>query len=241
MKKYRALLLGDIRQLLTDPMLMSSLVGPLMLIIIARLGFPILSDWLVQDYDFLLDEYISFAAVFLLIVIPMLPGSMSGLLMLDERDENMVTYFGVTPLARAGYFRYRLLLPSLLTFLLSVLFILLSGITEIQPENIYTVILLVLEAPILALFLTAFAANKVEGLALSKASGLLFVGPVTAYFVPEPWTYLAVWVPTYWPAQSYLTGIAGHSLASVGWFVIGLVFHVVLLTKLFHVFLRRTD
>lgn len=241
MKKYRALLFNDTRQIFTDPMLMASVVGPLVLLLIARYLFPLLDDWLEHRYGFQLSGYVPFAAAFLLIVIPLLPGSMAGLLMLDERDENMIAYYGVTPLSRDGYFRYRLFLPSLLTLFMSGLFILFSGIAEARLESSLTVVLLVLEAPLLALFLTSFASNKVEGLALSKASGLLFAGPIAAYFVPEPWTYLGVWIPTFWPAQSYLSGIAGQTAPSIGWFAGGLAFHTLLLALLLRVFFRRID
>lgn len=241
MKKYRALWMNDLRHIRFDPMLMASMIGPLALTLIARYAFPPLSDWLEQVYGFRLSAYTAFIAAFLLIAIPLLPGTMAGLLMLDERDENMVVYFGVTPLARGGYFRYRLFLPSSLTFLFTGLFMPLSGVSGMRPESMYTVVILLLEAPLFALFLAAFASNKVEGLALSKASGLMFAGPVVAYFVPEPWTYLGVWIPTYWPAQSYLSGGESLPLASIGWFLGGVAYHVILLIWLLRRFTGRID
>ncbi|MEK3884008.1 hypothetical protein [Paenibacillus sp. PL2-23] len=241
MKKYRMLLMNDVRNMVTDPMLMASLIGPLVLLFIVKYGFPPLDDWLDQRYGFQLSAYAAFIASFLLTVIPLLLGSMAGLLMLDDRDENMIAYFGVTPLARNGYFRYRLFLPSLLTLLMCGLFILFSGIADAGADSSYGIVLLMLEAPLLALFLTAFASNKVEGLALSKASGILFLGPVAAYFVPEPWTYVGLWIPSYWPAQSYLASMSGFPAASFGWFAGGLILHAILLAGLLQVFLRRID
>ncbi|MNR30567.1 hypothetical protein D3C85_1480320 [compost metagenome] len=96
MNKYRALLLNDTRQIMTDPMLMASLFGPLLLLVMARFCFPLLSGWLERHYQFDLSMYTDFSAAFLLIIIPLLPGSMAGLLMLDERDENMIAYYAVT-------------------------------------------------------------------------------------------------------------------------------------------------
>lgn len=241
MKKYRALLRNDMQQIFTDPMLTASIIGPVALLFIAKFTFPPLDDWLADRYGFQLSEYSSFAASLLLMIIPLLPGAMAGLLMLDDRDENIITYYAVTPLGREGYFRYRLLLPCLLALLMSGLFILFSGLAEARPESMLTVVLLMLEAPLLALFLTSFASNKVEGLALSKASGVLYAGPIAAYFIPEPWTYLGAVIPSYWTAQSYLTGISGQTAASIGWFAGGLAFHALLLAWLLRVFLGRID
>ncbi|MBB3114742.1 fluoroquinolone transport system permease protein [Paenibacillus phyllosphaerae] len=241
MNKYRALLVTDTRQIMTDPMLMASLFGPLLLLAIARFFFPLLSDWFERQYQFVLTEYTDFFAAFLLLFIPLLPGSMVGLLMLDERDENMIAYYAVTPLSRVGYFRYRLFLPCLLTLLLSSAFILYSGITHLQIESLYIVALLVLEAPMIALFLVSFASNKVEGLAMTKASGLLFAGPIVAFFVPEPWTYAGAWIPTFWTTQSYLAGIAENSWHAFGWFIGGGIFQTAIIGRLLRSYLKRSD
>lgn len=239
--KIQAFLRNDARQIRTDPMLLASLFGPLALIMIVRFVFPWLSDWLQGQYGFILMNYDDFAVVFLILTICLLPGTLAGLLILDERDENMIAYYAITPFTRKGYFLYRLFLPSVLTVSLGLLFILLSGIAMIRLESIYTIILLTLEAPCLALFLATFAANKVEGLALSKISGLLFAGPIIAAFTPMPWQYLAVWIPSYWPAKVYLLGVADEPLAALGAFSIGLIYHILLLKVMFHHFLKRID
>ncbi|MGO4347686.1 hypothetical protein AB4Z45_19555 [Paenibacillus sp. MCAF9] len=239
--KIKAFMKNDARQIRMDPMLMASLFGPLAIIVVARYVFPPLSDWIQEQYGFLLMDYSNFAVTFLMLVIPLLPGTMAGLLMLDERDENMIAYYAITPFTRKGYFLYRLLLPCALAISLASLFILLSGMAKIQIESLYTIVLLTLEAPCLALFLATFASNKVEGLALSKISGLLFAGPIIAAFTPLPWQYLGAWIPSYWPAKSYLLGIAGEPSAALGVFGIGLAYHLILLITMFHSFLKRID
>lgn len=239
--KYRALLSNDLRQLINDPMLMASILGPLSLLFISRYGLPPIASWTERVIHFPLSEYSSFIAIFLLNTIPILIGSLAGLLMLDERDENMISYFGVTPLSRAGYLRYRLLLPSLLSAIMVGLYVLLSGIVEVGVGAGFSIILLMLEAPLIALFLAAYASNKVEGLALSKAASLLFIGPALAYWVPEPWKHVGVMIPAYWPAQSYLSGLSGFSEASLGWFAGGVVVHLLLLAALLRQFLKRVE
>ena len=239
--KYRALLANDGKQMMKDPMLMTSLVGPLAVIAFARFVFPPLAAWVEERYAFDLTDYTGFAVSFLLTTVPLLPGTMAGLLMLDELDETMVAYYGVTPLTRKGYYSYRLFLPSLLAVLLTGLFFLLSGMAEIRMESGYALLLFALEAPWIALFLAAIAANKVEGLALSKLCGLLFAGPVVVSFVPEPWQYLGIVIPTYWPAKSYMLGVSNEPVLSAITFIAGFLYHIALLKLAVRAFLKRMD
>lgn len=238
--KYRALLVNDLRQIRTDPVLMASILGPVLLIAISRYALPPLFDWIEKIYSLSLSEHNAFVSLFLLAVIPILIGSLTGLLMLDDRDENMMAYLAVTPLARVGYIRYRLLFPSLLTLLMGSLYILMSGMEQVRPEAFYSVVVFLLEAPLIAMVLIVFASNKVEGLALTKATGLLFAGPVAAYVVPDPWTYVGALIPTYWPARIYMTGIA-DGVSSLGWFVGGLGIHIALLIALLGTWMKRTE
>jgi fluoroquinolone transport system permease protein len=56
-------------------------------------------------------------------------------------------------------------------------------------------------AALYALLLGAIAQNKVQGIALMKLSGLLFILPALSRYVPELWQLPLALVPTYWPAQ----------------------------------------
>jgi fluoroquinolone transport system permease protein len=66
-------------------------------------------------------------------------------------------------------------------------------------------------APAWALFLAAFAANKVQGFALMKAAGIVNWPPVIAWFVPAEVRRLFGLCPTYWPVEVYWELAAGRS------------------------------
>jgi fluoroquinolone transport system permease protein len=166
---------------------------------------------------------------------------MTGLLMLDERDENVISYYAVTPLMRRGYMVYRLVLPSVLCTLLSSLYLIASGLFSIQLDHIYILLLVAIEAPCFALFLASFAANKVEGLALSKIGGLFIAGPIVVYFVPTPWQIIGAWIPTYWPAKLFFAIEAASGYSVIAYFLVGLIFHLSLLSIMVRIFLKRTD
>lgn len=241
MKKYRMLFISDIRHTGLDPVLMVGIFAPLALLVVSRFGFPMIADWLTNGYAFDFYKYSSFAAIFLVMTFPMLTGMMTGLLMLDERDENVISYYAVTPLMRRGYMLYRLVLPSLLCTFLSSLFFIVSGLSSFQLEHIYILILLAFEAPCFALFLASFAANKVEGLALSKIGGLFIAGPIVAYFVPSPWQFIGAWIPTYWPAKLFFVIEASSGFIVLAYFMVGLLFHSSLLSIMIRIFIKRAD
>lgn len=58
-------------------------------------------------------------------------------------------------------------------------------------------------APLFALYLAAFAQNKVQGFALMKLSGIMLMLPVVAFFVQSPWELAFGVIPTYWMVKVY--------------------------------------
>ena len=58
-------------------------------------------------------------------------------------------------------------------------------------------------APLYALFVAAFAANKVQGFALLKAVGVLTWPPVLAWFVTSDWQLAFGLDPLYWPLKLF--------------------------------------
>lgn len=91
--------------------------------------------------------------------------------------------------------------------------------------------------PIYALLLAAFATNKVQGFALTKALGVLLVPPVLAYFVPAPWQWLFGLDPLYWPAKLLWLLHAGQASYWLYLFI-GLLYQFLLLIILLRRFNR---
>lgn len=241
MNKYKLLLVSDLRQTAMDPMLMACLLGPIALTLLARFGYPIAAEWCMTAFKLNISGHAAFAQAFLASTIPMLAGTLTGLRMLDERDEDVIRYFAVTPLTRRGYLTYRLLLPSIICFVLSASFLLLSGLLPFRLESLFALILFGLEAPWFALLLAAYSANKVEGLAFAKLGGLLIAGPVAASFLPGEWQWLASWIPSFWAAKPILLGAAGTDMEALITAVIGLFVHLLFLMVMLRTFIKRTD
>ncbi|OMG00878.1 hypothetical protein [Paenibacillus sp. FSL R7-0337] len=243
MFRYRTMLRHDSQHAVKDPMLLLITLGPFLLTLIVRYGLGPLSEWIASLSSFYLLSYSGFISAFLMLLVPQLAGIAAGLLILDERDEHLIGMYAVTPLMKSGYLAYRLILPTLIGIIMTAVFLLFSGVAQHEPVNIAVHLLLVLETPILAMFLATFAANKVEGLALSKIIGLTLLGAVFAYFVPAPWQLAAAVFPTYWPAKLYLEGIEGTpSVSKITLiFIVGLLFHLLLLQQMSKVFWKKIE
>jgi len=111
------------------------------------------------------------------------------------------------------------------------------GVVDYRVELLIPVLLLcALESPMMALFLAAFASNKVEGLAMTKAFGILFFAPVVGYFINSNWQYAAGIAPTYWVSKALLAGV-GNGGGYWAYVAAGAAVHILIIVLL----LRRFE
>jgi fluoroquinolone transport system permease protein len=240
MRKIITLSLGDLKNIRRDGILMLSLLGPLLLAPLLRFGLVPFTGLLQELTGLDLSLHYPFIMSFLALLTPMLLGIMAGFLILDERDANILTYFAITPLTKTGYFYYRILAPVVLGFGMTYLLIAFVGLTELNYLKLFPVILMAsLEAPMLALFLGSFAANKVEGLAYSKAMGITFMAPLAGYLVESKWHLLAGIFPPYWVTQAFLAagGGEGYAFYTLG----GLLVHALAIHALVRKFAAKAS
>jgi fluoroquinolone transport system permease protein len=193
----------DAKSVRRDPLLRWLIFYPLVVAVLIRYGAPILRAQLIARFEFDLHPYYSLLMSFVLLMTPMLAGTVVGFLLLDQRDDQTLIALQVTPLTINGYFAYRITVPTVLSFVVSMAMFPLAGLLRLTPFALIAVTLgSCLLAPIYALFLGAFASNKVQGFALSKAVGVLLAPPLVAYFIDSPWQILFGIDPLYWPAKS---------------------------------------
>jgi len=97
-------------------------------------------------------------------------------------------------------------------------------------------LLAALEAPMAVLFLVSFAANKVEGMALGKIFGMIYLGPFVAFFVKSDLQWIAGFLPPFWITKAF---VAADLNMPVYWLFIGigLIIHLLVLMLLLKRFL----
>jgi fluoroquinolone transport system permease protein len=202
MKTLRALSAADALSVSRDTLLRGMVIVPLGLAAAARWLFPPpvarIDPLLPFDLQTWYPRVMSYV---LLLLAPAICGMVVGFILLDQRDDDTFTALQVTPLPLNGYLAYRLAVPMLLSLVMTLIALPLSGFISFGPLALLAMALAAAPiAPLTALFLGAFAANKVQGFALQKALGVFMVAPLLGLVLPMPWQLLVWIVPTYWPA-----------------------------------------
>ena len=225
------LALADLRQANRDPMLEVLLYAPILILGLLRFGLPPLGETLLQYTGFDLTPHYPFVFSMVPMLMPLMVGMVVGFILLDERDEKILSAIAVTSLSRSTYLVYKTLLPLLYSSMLSFLSLHLAG-QSLFPLLLSApgVIVASLLAPCIAFFLAAYAENKVTGLVLAKGAGFLLLFPVIAYLLPAQWTYLMAPAPTFWLSLHFTALAEGSPLA---WPALGAGFLLLLVLLVF--------
>jgi len=195
-----------------DAFLPWMLALPPLLGLAVRLGLPPLGRWLEQRFGVIIADYHPLIGSFLSVVAPSVYGAVIGFLLLEQRDDGTLVALQVTPLTARGYAIWRLAGPMLVSVAMGLVVLRLAGLPG--PGLGGQVVAAAAAAPLApawALFLAAFAANKVQGFALMKAAGIVNWPPVIAWFVSADLRRLFGICPTYWPVEVYWELAAGRS------------------------------
>ncbi|MCD1293884.1 ABC transporter [Methanocella sp. CWC-04] len=234
-KIIRSFGLGDLLNVVRDPLLKWMIAMPFMIAILLRFLVPELTAWAAPMID--LVPYYPMIMAIVVVFVPAMYGVCIGFLLLDERDEGMLTALKVTPVSLSSYLVYRITAPMLLSFVSTLIAYPLAGLTGIDPLILIVVALVAsFEAPFFALVLACFAENKVQGFAIQKMMGSLLMIPMIAYLLDPKWEFVFYIIPTFWPVKAFWVGtINGPNF----WlYVLGaIVFHLILIGLL----LKRFD
>jgi fluoroquinolone transport system permease protein len=207
------ILRADLRNVVRDPVLVIVGLVPLLCAMLVRLGFETFARTASPWFDAHAWEN-AFAAGVLLTAT--LSGYIVGMLLLDERDEDILAAIAVTPLGKDGFLVYRTLVPVAWSAVVGLVAVEISGVGDVSTGRVAAFALVgALEAPMMALLLVAYAADKVQGLALFKAANLLYALPFGALFVGPPWRWLAAVVPQSWIVAALVLPVSGAGLVAL--------------------------
>lgn len=239
MQVVRALGPIDLKNVRRDSMLRWMIFLPIALAIAARWVMPVILNWVGDIFKVdLMPYYAPLMGYGLVVLTPFLAATVVGFLLLDQRDDGTLTALQVTPLSLNGYLLYRLTTPMMASIMATMIVIPLSGILTIGPLPLLLVAIGAAPlAPMIAIALAVIAQNKVQGFAVMKASGIILLPPMIAYFVQGSWHLLLALVPTYWPAMMLWTAVAGDPFFWFYW-AVGLAYQILLLAILVRRFNR---
>ncbi len=203
-----------------------------------RYGVPLVAEVLDDKLGFDLVPYYPLVMSFVGVTVAGLVGTVVGFLLLDQRDDQTLSALLVTPLSLIDYLAYRLAVPMIFGVALTAIMFPLAGLTDLSVAQVLVTSLTAAPlAPMYALFIGAFAANKVQGFALAKAVGILFIPVVVAWFLRSPWQEMMGLVPLYWPLKVFWLF---HEGAASAWAyaVVGVAYQTLLLWLLARRFAR---
>ncbi|UMZ73043.1 hypothetical protein [Natranaerofaba carboxydovora] len=234
------LIANDIKNITRDAILIMSILAPILFASAIRFVVPIIGELLREQYGFNLLEHYTFIIGFMIVLTPLMIGTLIGFLILDERDEDIITFYSVTPLLKSGYIYYRTFIPAVFNLVFTIILVYYTGVLEVSFLTLVPVVLMAsLAVPMMALFLGAFAGNKVEGLALSKGVGIMFFGPVIGYLVGSWWNILAGILPPYWVSMAFLSQVDKVGVAYLFYIVVGIGIHTFIIGLLYKKFKIR--
>jgi fluoroquinolone transport system permease protein len=185
----RQLLDADRKNIVRDPTYLFLLCAPLLIGLLLRLGIPFFFSFVKEKFGIELSPYREYIYAFFLQLPAYLAGMMVGMLLLEERDEGVLTAWAATPLGRGGYILYRIgfafAAAGAAEFIL--LFFIPPGDGAAGMEYVIQVLPLVIAysggAPLILLLFALFARDKVSGLAMAKLTGVVLAMPFLI-FIP---------------------------------------------------------
>ena len=199
MKSSLSVFFGSFTLIRRDPMLILLLVAPFLVGAALCFGLPLLAPVLLDAFGFDLVPWYALADLLILMLTPMMAGMLCGFLMLDERDEGVGIYYGVTPIGSGGYLFSRLILPLLWSVLIAPLLMFLFSLSHPNWLLVFAIALAGgLFGAVYTLSLLALAGNKVEGLAVAKILGLTVMPMIVPFITDSPFGMLAGIFPSYW-------------------------------------------
>lgn len=236
------LAVNDLRNVIRDRMFVFLFFAyPVMLIVISRILIHLIAPRIKDMFPLAAN----FSVLFMVfsIAIPMIYSFLAAFLILDERDEHLLTVLRVMPISRNSYLIYRMFFMSLFAFIVLLIFPPLSGLVDgtqfSYPAYIPVAILFALFTPFLALLVSSFATNKVQAFAIFKIGGTVFMLPLFAFFLNlGNLKYIFSPIPNFWSLMS-LDSVVKNGTLDIVHLGIGFAFHIVLIAVLFYIFNKK--
>lgn len=235
------LAINDFKNIIRDTLLLSlAILYPILLISFSQI--------LVQFIAPNIEESIPLAGnftVFLMLfvtIIPILYGFIASFLILDEKDEHLLTVLRVMPISRNTYLIYRMMFLTFFSFLVLLIFPPLSGLLENTQfsylEYLPIAILFSLLTPFSAMLVSSFATNKVQAFAIFKISATIYMLPLFTFLISDNLKYIFSPAPNFWGFIAFRELLATGSVDYLH-LVIGFIYTLLLIVGLFYIFNKK--
>lgn len=183
-----------------DKMMVAAGLAPILAGVAIKFGIPFGEQLLINAFGTpILTPYYGLFDILYASLSPAMFCFVVAMVMLEEHDDHIDRAMFVTALGRKGYFISRMILPSVLAFIITLL---LSPVFNISSTSFISSLLLAfagtLQGIIVAQLILGISSNKLEGMAVTKISSIIILGALVPYFVPLPLGYAFSVLPSFW-------------------------------------------
>ncbi len=177
------------------------MIAPFLIGTVFKFVIPFVELQITRYYETnqILKEYYLLFDLLLATLAPFLISFSSSMTMLDEYDSNLINHLSVTPLGKNGYLASRLVLPLMLSYLVSIFIVIIFSLTSWSFLMVISICFVTcLLSLISTLIVFSYSKNKIEGLALAKLSGLIMIGIFIPFLVTTDVQYYFAFIPSFW-------------------------------------------
>ena len=233
-KSILKLVRSDCRIIAHDPVILSLLSGPLLIIIILKLFFPVFSDIVYSKSGFHIKEYYPVIAITLVCLVPYLIGILYINILKDFQSSDLSTATSL----QFNFLIIRMFCISFICFVFVLLTIIASRPvpTEGWLRNIFAACLLSIQAPFVCMLIGALMKKNVMRISVFMLCSIFLITVPFGLLVHHPWNYFAFFSPLYWLAWAW---IIRSPVESLEYGIITLILTLVILIILTRNFLRK--
>lgn len=193
-------------QVKRDAILFVVCVSPILCGVFIKFGIPLIQDILSDKfyYQLNLKSYFLMFDLLMAFIAPFMFSFASTMVILGEIDDNISRYLIVTPLGKTGYLISRLGIPTILAFVITVVLLMIFSLTKITfLSNILISLIALLQATITSMLVISLSSNKLEGMAITKLSGVFIMGILAPFFIFNRVQYILFFLPTFWLSKAF--------------------------------------
>jgi len=235
------LAVNDLKNIIRDTLLLSlAILYPILLISFSQ----ILVQFIAPNIEGSIPLAGNFTVFLMLFVtiIPILYGFIASFLILDEKDEHLLTVLRVMPISRNTYLIYRMMFLTFFSFIVLLIFPPLSGLLENTQfsylEYLPIAVLFSLLTPFSAMLVSSFATNKVQAFAIFKISATIYMLPLFTFLISDNLKYLFSPAPNFWGFIAFRELLATGSVDYLH-LIIGFIYTLALIVGLFYIFNKK--
>lgn len=198
-------LVYDVKQIIREPILIILMLIPLLCILLIKPLLALIQPLLLKyvGVDIMLYSIYIVSIVYLLL--PGILGTVTGFMMLDDKDGKIYQLMSVTPLGYKGYFFNRVSIPSFMICVYA--FIVRRTLDFIYISNgtfIALIGMLLMQGVCISLILFYFADDKVKGLTFSKMINGSMIFALADLVNNRALSIMALGFPQYWFSKTLI-------------------------------------